>query len=91
MCKYKCEINPSFAGVDMFRAAWEFTGRIKYIKYTNTTFVYFEITYEIAEDRQLNILRRLKGEKQKFITVKDWMPEKHFLFREIPETTIVEC
>ena len=61
---------------------WEFTGKIKYEKYTQYTVVYFEIAYTER-------IRKKWYNKLEIVT--EWIHEKSIRLVEIPETTIYDC
>lgn len=92
MCNFSVQFNPAIV-YNADRKNWEFTGKIKYVKYTHVTEVYFEVLFIIPKDRHRNILARLKGkpQEQEFITETEYFNEKDFYFREIPEVTITQC
>jgi hypothetical protein len=65
---------------------WEFTGRIKYEKYTRRTVVYFEITYP---DYYWG--GSLLWRKRVTFTATKWISDMGFYLQELPSIEIYEC
>ena len=100
--KIKTQLNPAKVDMDLYRSEWEFTGRIKYEKFSWRTDVYFEIEYKYTDsylsDSILDFFKWLftagiwnPGLIETEITGTEWLTEKQFYISESPEITITNC
>jgi len=92
----RVQLNPAYTTA---YTKWEFTGRIKYIKYSFRVDMELEIEYtetymgDIDKGQFLLSvftfgLYQPKQLKRKY---KTWVSEKGFYLSELPETVIIEC
>ena len=84
MSTFNTVLNPRYSSI---RGEWEFTGRIKYVKYTNSVTIFFEIEY--TDHFYIDHIFRASTKRE--IQVKNWISEKSFYTHEVPDEEIYDC